>query len=403
METKFITFLSNIFMDTLSMNIAYHQFPYNDIHNVDIGLRNGLQNGDILYNDLKDMMNQIEHNFFYFYSDKFDLNYIFFHPEENKNVLSVGPFLHSNVDRAFINKLTEKHHLKFSEVESVREFLYELPVFSDHMRLTSILVGIMDYLNPNVSFTTKTINTEVDALSDVLYTPIDNFMLKAKATENRYTLEKQLLTAVSRGETNEAISVTRHFMSMLYEPRTTDTIANTKASLYTANTVLRIGAGGSDIHPIYLHELSTKFAKQIHSTDSSILLDKLHEKMVIEYCALVNSKSHIQYSTMISNVLNYIDFNLSQKLSLSVLAEYFHISPPYLSKIFKKEVKQTLTDYINTVRINASLRLLNSTNIMIRDVAAHVGIEDFNYFTKIFKNSIGLTPNQYRAQSSRKL
>ncbi len=396
MNSTFISFLKKILLDTLSVNLNYSEAPYNNITNVDIGLRKGLKNSDALYDGLRQIMGSINHHCFYLYTDPYFLSYFFFHPTDNEDVISFGPFLQAQVDMEFLNKLTEKHHLKYSELESIQAFLHELPVFTDHIRLTSVLVDIVNYINPDVSFTSTTYNNETKYSEEEIYTPVDDFMLKAQATENRYQLEEQLCDAVSKGNTSEAISITRHFMSMRYEPRIIDTLYDNKTSLFTANTILRIGAGRSDIHPIFLHELSSKYVKLIHSAASTTELSKLHEKMVHDYCLLVKNKSRSHYSTLISNALNYIDFNLSQKLTLSVLAEFSHVSPQYLSKSFKNEVKITITEYINTKRVHESLKLLSTTDMMVQDIASYVGIVDFNYFTKIFKKYIGVSPRQYR-------
>jgi two-component system response regulator YesN len=396
MDVALIHFLQKLLLDTLSTNISYIEPPYTDISSIDIGLRKGLKNTDLLYEHLRKIIESIDYNCFYFYSDAYLLNYIFFHPFEDKDTLVVGPFLKKKVDKNFLNKLVEKHHLKYNEIESIRDLLHQIPVFADNIRLISILVDIIAYIRPGVSFSIAT-SEDVWAEKDELpYTPLDNYMLNAQATENRYKLEESLLQAVAKGNTTEALSTTRHFLSMLYEPRINDALFDKKAALYTTNTLLRMGAGRSSVHPIFLHELSSKYVKLIYTTNSTSTLCKLHEKMVHDYCLLVQNKTRDKYSTLIRNVLNYIDFNLSQPLTLSILAQYFHVSAPYLSKTFKKEVNATITTYITHQRIHESLHLISTTQMQIQEIAYYVGILDYNYYTKIFKKCIGCTPREYR-------
>ena len=216
------------------------------------------------------------------------------------------------------------------------------------------------------------------------------------ACEQRYALEDQLLQAIAQGDITEAMSITRQFMTILYPPRINDIVSDKKAALYSTNTLLRIGARRSNVHPIYLHELSGKFVKMISDNTSNMKLDKIHEKMVRDYCHLVQNKSRNQYSEIVRNTLNYIDFHLSQPLTLAVLAEYNHVSTPYLSKIFKKEVGTTVTDYVMTCRIHRSLPLLATSKLQVQEIASFVGIPDYNYYTKIFKRFIGCSPREYR-------
>ena len=67
--------------------------------------------------------------------------------------------------------------------------------------------------------------------------------------------------------------------------------------------------------------------------------------------------------------------------------------------LFKQDTGTTLTDFINTQRIQRAANLLSTTEQNISVVAEQVGILDVNYFTKMFKKSMGSTPTQYRRQS----
>ncbi len=396
MDNGLIYFLKKLMLDTTSVNFNYFKPPFLDITSIDIGLRKGLKNTDNLYEHFREIIKTLDYNTFYFYTDGYLLNYVFLHPYETEDVIVVGPFLKTNVNKEFLNYIAEKHLLKYSELETIREYLHQLPLFDDNIRLVSILVNIIDYIRPGVSFTTVFVEDVHEKEEQESYVPIDNYMLKAEATEMRYNLEEPLLQAVAKGDYAEALSITRHFLSMLYEPRINDVLFDKKAALFSTNTLLRLGAGRSNVHPIFLHELSGKFVKLINTSTSVANLDKIHDKMIREYCLLVQNKARNKYSTLIQNVLNYIDFNLSQQLTLSILADYSNVSSPYLSKIFKKEVGTTITDYITNRRIHESLRLLSMTNMQIQDISSYVGILDFNYYAKTFKKYIGCTPTEYR-------
>ena len=76
--------------------------------------------------------------------------------------------------------------------------------------------------------------------------------------------------------------------------------------------------------------------------------------------------------------------------------------PSYLSALFKQETGSTLIDYINTQRVNRAAQLLVQNNHTIAAVAEEVGILDVNYFTKIFKKTLGVTPTRYRREHKEK-
>ena len=120
--------------------------------------------------------------------------------------------------------------------------------------------------------------------------------------------------------------------------------------------------------------------------------------MVRQYCAYVQRYSVKDYTPLVQKVINHINLNLAEPMSLKSLAAMCFISPSYLSSLFKQDTGTTIVDYINTQRVDRAAVLLATTDRSIAAVAAAVGILDVNYFTKIFKKQLGITPTQYRRE-----
>jgi two-component system response regulator YesN len=102
---------------------------------------------------------------------------------------------------------------------------------------------------------------------------------------------------------------------------------------------------------------------------------------------------------IIYDVKEYIDRNYRQGLSLDSLSAQVHLSPSYLSKLFKKEMGENLSTYILATRIEQAKLLLSTTDKKAYEIAEAVGIYDPVYFSKIFKKATGLKPKEYREQS----
>jgi len=83
-------------------------------------------------------------------------------------------------------------------------------------------------------------------------------------------------------------------------------------------------------------------------------------------------------------------------LSLPYVAHKLGISPNYLSTIFSKKQGLPLKRYLQQVRIHNATKMLVETDFAISEIAYLNGFEDSNYFIKIFKQHIGITPNRYR-------
>jgi two-component system response regulator YesN len=93
----------------------------------------------------------------------------------------------------------------------------------------------------------------------------------------------------------------------------------------------------------------------------------------------------------------YIESNLSASgLSLKSVASVVYSNGSYLSRIFKEETGETVTEYILRRRMEKSKKILGSTDMRAYEVAAMVGMPDAHYFGQCFKRFTGMTVNEYR-------
>lgn len=97
----------------------------------------------------------------------------------------------------------------------------------------------------------------------------------------------------------------------------------------------------------------------------------------------------------------YIFDNLSEDLSLSVLANHIHLAPQYICTLFKKETGMTITQFILKSRIDHAKMLISATNASILEIAEFCGFSDYCYFSHTFKKITGVSARQYRANLSK--
>lgn len=86
------------------------------------------------------------------------------------------------------------------------------------------------------------------------------------------------------------------------------------------------------------------------------------------------------------------------KATLANIADYFHLSPGYLSVIFSKNTGTTLKNYLINERINTAKDMLINTDKNIYEIANEIGYKTAQHFSVIFKKSTGLTPSAYQAK-----
>ena len=176
-----------------------------------------------------------------------------------------------------------------------------------------------------------------------------------------------------------------------------DPLRSMKNYCIICNTLMRKAAEQGGVHPVYLDSVSTEFAHRIEHTESVEGAGKLMQEMVQSYCRLVKKHSMNHYSSVIQRTITYIDADLSGDLRLRNLAAAQNVNASYLSSLFKKETGETITEHVNRKRMEHALHLLQTTKLQVQSIAQYCGISDLNYFSKLFKKQMGMTPREYRA------
>lgn len=104
---------------------------------------------------------------------------------------------------------------------------------------------------------------------------------------------------------------------------------------------------------------------------------------------------------VITELINYIDSNISGDLSLEHLSEHVNFSTFHLSRIFKRYTGTTLNKYIITKRIDKAKLLLKSS-MSITTISKEVGFNNYNHFYRTFKNVTGINPAEYKEAIEKK-
>ena len=400
MNPTTIEFISKLLFNTLRLDFHYFQKPYHDFSSFDKYLRDSLINSAMLYNEVLDLVSAMVKNKFHFISDNFLLNYIIFYPYENKNdIITIGPYFNSPIDNEYWKHITELNQLAYTDIENLKGFIYNIPVIDLSQHLVSIANSIVNYINPGSDpFAVQNHDLSHNNDENFRYSPKEDFQVYANMVEKRYAVENKLLHYITEGNWEKALQEGEKFINAPFEPRLNNYLREHKSLLVTANTLFRKAVETTYIHPVHLHEITSKFVNLIEASNTEKDLNKLYEKMVKDYCVLVRNKSMKNYSPTIRKILYYIEFNIHLPLTLAEIAEKLNLSVPYLASIFKKELNTTIISYVNQQRIEIACKLLKTSSLSIQDVGASVGINDRNYFTKVFKKEKGITPTEYRKQ-----
>ena len=120
-----------------------------------------------------------------------------------------------------------------------------------------------------------------------------------------------------------------------------------------------------------------------------------------EFIELVYSSQDAKKITQIGPAINYIDANYDKPISLTDIAKASFLSVSRLAHIFKEQMGITLIDYLTSVRIERAKQLLFATEQSCTEICFQVGYNNQSYFTRTFKELVGMTPLQFRFQNRR--
>ncbi len=301
-----------------------------------------------------------------YHTDNFQLNYLavaYFQKSQYKGAIIVGPFISTIPDDSFISKVIEANHLSLVHRLQLNEYYKSLPIFdpNDSENVGNLMVNLASnpYIYGNMLFSQSEKSDLINKEKNIL-----NEQELFSAIELRYKIEKDLLYAVANGLKEKALQYKNSFQFAAVHRIPNNPLRAYKNLTFSFNTLLRLASEHGGVSPIYIHNLSDKFATA-------------------------------GYSKIVKKAINYINLNFDNSLSLSIIAEKIDINPCHLSRQFKKETKMTITDFINERRIEEAKFLIEQNNNSITEIALMVGYENHNYFCKVFKRITSLTPMDY--------
>lgn len=336
--------------------------------------------------------------------DQYQFTYLFlqvpknFVPGDASGYLSIGPFTDVRKGREDILLIMHSNNIPVQLLSDLTYFYDSVPVVPSTDALECLILCLASGLFQEEYHLERL--PEYDTIfpdaSYVLRETPDDPRIAVASIEERYSVENELLTAIGAGDYDRAHSVYQKFLTYHISPRTENPIRNQQHLAVIMNTLCRKTAETSGVHPLYIDDLSTKFAIAINNSSSLKDLGSLVSDMIHKYCILVKNYAMKGYSAVTKDIISYIDFHYTEDLSLSFFAEMFNLTKTYLSSLFKKETGISLTDFIHQVRMRKAIILINSSALPVTSIATACGYNDINYFIRIFKRTYGLSPVQYR-------
>lgn len=158
--------------------------------------------------------------------------------------------------------------------------------------------------------------------------------------------------------------------------------------------------GGMELPAAY--GLSDYFIQKADKCVRTEDISKLHPKMCLEYAKRMRDlRKNAICSVQIAQCIDYIYDHLHARITVSELAEHVHLSESYLSRLFKKEVGTSISEYIRRQKLETAKNMLVYSDYRSVEIASILSFPSQSYFTEIFHRYTGLTPSEYRKEHLR--
>lgn len=210
---------------------------------------------------------------------------------------------------------------------------------------------------------------------------------RAKRFENMSKLRENLYLEVRKGS-KEAVSVFSNIVSACEELP----LAERK------NIIVGIIAMTIEISAMNSFNTRKVSITQIVKVIDVVPESRLYTWAISIYTEIINIISRNLPRTdngQIEKVLEYVDRNYEKKITSEEAARIAGVSNEHFCRLFKKKMGKSFVQYINSLRVGAAAEKMFGYKKSVGELAEEVGFSDANYFSRVFKNAFGMSPEKY--------
>lgn len=226
-----------------------------------------------------------------------------------------------------------------------------------------------------------------------------HYILKGKGViscnQKSYSVEQGDLVIVNSNELHEGASNAKEFDSVviIFEMKSfSKEIANYNVifeSLIKGNERIK-----EIILSIYQEEIDKKLGYKVAMRGMIYeLISYLLRNYVVESLSLKENNMRKKNLTRLNTVLQYIQLNYTDSITIKQLAELIHLSEYRFCHLFKESIGQSPLNYINEVRLKKAHSLLEQKELTVTEVAEAVGFNDYNNFGRLFRKYYDYAPS----------
>ncbi len=301
---------------------------------------------------------------------------------DNKFVGAIGPMILKRIIIFISSKENEDSNRPYELASEIGEQL-------KHYLKNEVMIGIgsikkLDEIH--VSYEEALRSLRYKGKSNIVH--IKDIKKKNSEHKSYYELESKLIENVRLGK-EEAVIYFYQIMEIVRPLRCEEKINKLIELFILLTHEARIEARGENEFIDYIH-----YMEEIKDLSWDEIEGWAHEKL--EYIIkVIRTKRNSKKSNAIKEAIEYMQEHYQEEISLDDLSQFIGISPQHLSKLFKEETGINYVEWLTNLRIDMAKQLLTEGNQTVKEICYLVGYHDPNYFSRIFKKIVGISPTDY--------
>ncbi|HEX2946158.1 MAG TPA: PocR ligand-binding domain-containing protein [Clostridia bacterium] len=315
-----------------------------------------------------------------------------------KGAMLGGPVMMMKPEEFLLDDLIDNNKLDEATVKALHDHIDEVPITSPEIvgDLSELLFMVASHISGESASAYQDGRDYQEQQSEISEYIRYIKTMGGDDTEN-YPVDKEreLLSLISLGDKAGSRKVLNEILGHIFFS-TGGNFEVIKARILELVVLLSRAAleGGADIEQIF--GLNYKYLTQIHDFKSVDELSYWLSGIMARFTDCVFNLTNVKHIDVIYKAVDYIKRNYMKKITLEEVASNVNLSAAYFSAVFKEEMKCNFNNYVNKIRIEMSKKLVADNTIPLVDVANLVGYEDQSYFTKVFRNQVGISPGRFR-------
>ena len=151
------------------------------------------------------------------------------------------------------------------------------------------------------------------------------------------------------------------------------------------------------------YNLSDFYINKLDKAQTKQQIINVHNQLIMDYARRMKRvKKKAAISPHCVRTMDYVYDHLHERIEITGIAEFVGVERSYLSKLFHKEVGQTISDYIMEKKLQTARNMLLYSDFSCTEISQYLAFASNSYFTKCFRNRFGSTPSAYRRTNYRK-